>query len=605
MEDINLLQKRKRTDSFDDKDNWIDFKITYGKNKINSYKPLEQREIESKYDLLKNKPIKEIINKNNIDSDIIISYLTKYSKYTKNINYLKEALKNEHYDKLFKDKRKNPFTLIIDFLENIVNKKSNDKILKNCIFIGYNMPLIYGVERVRMNHYLYLFAKKKIKYDAIFAKDLSKFNYFFKYLKKSNAEDICNENKLNVLFYQFILELTEVVYSRNIYINNIPNIYNKINTDFIELKDLPKNTLVGEITKEINDSYLIKLSNNDYKVSNGNEILNIKEKNYNLEKLSEDIKKYPFYPLNILLYRNESLEFYYSKNKNYIENENEKIFKSFKSYFFTFIKSKSFMEIFSTPQYKNVKEFINNKNAEKILLKDCYLKFIPFTTNLYSGFTNKDILLSVINAYPCIVENLSQKYVKEKYQDIKNFCFLMSIGEKFLTLLHEHSIHFIFGYLFHLTKIKGIEDSPKRTVKNKNKGKHEDLLNDGGHFFEREFFGQYISRLKITNVIALLDGESVKSTNNNFREIFNQEFNKKKLLKKINNCSGFLKVFIEEYPIDFNYIFNLIELKNDPFISARGEKEPYIEIPENNKNNCISCIDYFFETSLEKEEDEK
>ena len=47
----------------------------------------------------------------------------------------------------------------------------------------------------------------------------------------------------------------------------------------------------------------------------------------------------------------------------------------------------------------------------------------------------------------------------------------------------------------------------------------------------------------------------------------------------IKKCSGFLKYFLKEFPIDFKYIFEIIfENGEEMHVSTRGEKEPYIKV---------------------------
>jgi hypothetical protein len=527
-------------------------------------------------DLNKKKAINKIIQKNNINPNIIKLFLQNNLQTKKNFDYLKEALTSKQYKSLYKNKRRsNPFETILLFFDNLIKNKSNNSLMKNASFIGYNIPFIYGIERVRMNYYLYLLKDKNIQFNESFANDLLCFQNFFNYLKTLNSEEECDKNEINMIFYQFILEITQVIYKKRINVNKIPSIYNKVNPNFIEYKDYKKNSL---IVKE-EDSYLKKRDNFNYIVSNGIETKNISEKNYNLELLADELINYTSYPLNLLLYRNESINYYYSQGKNFMEREGDSLFKQFKKYFFKFIKSNVCMEVLSKPEYKNIRKFILNKNIKHILLNKKYLKFIPFLSKLYGGFTNKDILLTVISAYPSIVELLPRVYNTKKYEDIKNFCLLMSIGEKFMLLLHEQTIHFICGYLFQITHDNSLSISPKRELKKNNKGEYNDILRDGGHYFERQLFGEVIIRLKITNVIALFDGETIKKTLKEFKDIFNSEFNKNKLLQMIKKCSGFLKYFLKEFPIDFKYIFEIIfENGEGIHVSTRGEKEPYIKV---------------------------
>ena len=109
--------------------------------------------------------------------------------------------------------------------------------MKNVGFIGYNIPFIYGIERVRMNYYLYLLKEKNIQFSKSFINDLLSFQNFFNYLKTLNSEEECDKNEINIIFYQFILEITQVIYKKRINVNKIPTIYNKINPNFIEYKD--------------------------------------------------------------------------------------------------------------------------------------------------------------------------------------------------------------------------------------------------------------------------------------------------------------------------------------------------------------------------------
>lgn len=95
-------------------------------------------------------------------------------------------------------------------------------------------------------------------------------------------------------------------------------------------------------------------------------------------------------------------------------------------------------------------EFIQNPSIEKILLNEKYLKFIPFPITGNLGFTNKDLLISVISSYPLIIKGYNRGYIdlsKKQILYLANYCYLMAIGEKFLTIVHEQALHFIYGYL--------------------------------------------------------------------------------------------------------------------------------------------------------------
>ena len=99
-----------------------------------------------------------------------------------------------------------------------------------------------------------------------------------------------------------------------------------------------------------------------------------------------------------------------------------------------------------------------------------------------------------------------------------------------------------------------------------------------------------MNQLTITNVVALLDENSINKSIEEFRKIFNDDFNIQKLKKLINNCSGFLRNFLSKYPLNFDNIFNAIEKFESCYISTKGNTEPYIKIPNLNYSN--DYIDY-------------
>ena len=344
--------EKEKEEENNEKINWEIYELIIDKKE--QFEPIEKKFEDSMNDLNKKKEINKIIQKNNINPNIIKLFLQNNLKTKKNYDYLKEALTSEQYKSLYKNKRRsNPFETILLFFDNIIKNKSNNSLMKNVGFIGYNIPFIYGIERVRMNYYLYLLKDKNIQFNKSFTNDLLCFQNFFNYLKTLNSEEECDKNEINIIFYQLILEITQVIYKKRINVNKIPSIYNKVNPNFIEYKDYKKNSL---IVKE-EDSYLKKRDNFNYIVSNGIETKNISEKNYNLELLADELINYTSYPLNLLLYRNESINYYYSQGKNFMEREGDSLFKQFKKYFFKFIKSNICMEVLSKPEYKNIKEF--------------------------------------------------------------------------------------------------------------------------------------------------------------------------------------------------------------------------------------------------------
>ena len=179
----------------------------------------------------------------------------------------------------------------------------------------------------------------------------------------------------------------------------------------------------NKILYQYASTYVKKLENKQFEISNGFEKKKIDENDYNIEMLIEDLKNNPNYPLEILLLKNESINYYISKNEVFISRLC--LLEDFKDYFFQFINSKCFMDVFSDKMYNNVREFIISDNAKKILFNERYLKFVPLPITGYLGFTNKDILISIVIGYPLLVKNLRLKNyrkVDEKILEyIKNF----------------------------------------------------------------------------------------------------------------------------------------------------------------------------------------
>jgi len=399
------------------------------------------------------------------------------------------------------------------------------------------------------------------------------------YLKTLNPENICDNDDFNMKFYIIIFVLGEIIYP-NKYLEAkyyIPNIFNKLIPCFHEYINFPLN---ANIIVTYN-TYIKKLAGNLFEISNGYEKKIIDENNYNIESLSDDLKIYSDYPLDILLYRHESINYFNSINKSFIERE--ELLEDFKNYFFQFIKSKFFTDIFSLNIYKNVKEFFENKDIEKILFNKNYLKFIPFPTKTYFGFTNKDLLVSFISCYPVLLENI---IIENSYVDFKNFCLLMSIGEKFLTLVYEHALNFIFYYLNHLTN-----DSNFISPKCASKKKSEKIeFKNGEAFFKYNLLGRGKDRCFFFtyNIICLLDGEMIKRPSKEFIKIFNSDFDLNTTVEKVKKCSGFLKKFLEKYPIDFNKVFKTNQI-DQVYIPTKGSYESFFKIP--NFKSSFSAYD--------------
>lgn len=109
------------------------------------------------------------------------------------------------------------------------------------------------------------------------------------------------------------------------------------------------------------------------------------------------------------------------------------------------------------------------------------MKFIPLPITGYLGFNNKDILIPAISCHPLLLKGYNKSFFKlteNQKLSIKNYCYLMAIGEKFLTVIHEQVLHFIYGYLNYLSPNNGLNVSPKSGKKSTNNNHYK----DGGNF---------------------------------------------------------------------------------------------------------------------------
>lgn len=560
--------------------NWNDFSITI-KGKIYKFDALEKKEQMSKIDFEQDRDIKLILEKNNIDHQIVSKYLkikTFSSKSKPKSKLYQEALTSEEYSLIFNKKRDNPLKVLLNFIENIIS--NNHLIMERKIKpILYNLPLIYGIERTRINYYLWYINNKicdncKKNHIKLFSKQISPFITFINYLKGLNLDDICDIEDFNSIIYLFVLELCEVFYSGSCLkeLNRIPNIFNKLSPDFIEYKGVNSNTLIYEN----GFIYITKINNNLFEISNGYETKKIDGNRYNIEMLKDDLENDGTLPLEILLLKNESIKFYQSLNKVFIERIG--LMPNFKKYFFQFIRSKCFTETISGDIYENLREVIQSPNIENILLNEKYLKFLPFPITGYLGFTNKDLLISVVSSYPLIIKGYNKGFIdltKKQILYLKHYCYLMAIGEKFLTIVHEQALHFIYGYLNYLSPHNNLSNSPK----NSNILTNNNNFNNGGNFLETKLFGKIASNMNLINVLTLLDGNCLNNSSQRFQILFNEENNLANINKRIDKCSGFLRDFLNSFKIDFNEIFELFNI-NLTYVQTKGNTEIYIELPK-------------------------
>ena len=206
-----------------------------------------------------------------------------------------------------------------------------------------------------------------------------------------------------------------------------------------------------------------------------------------------------------------------------------------------------------------------------------YFKFLSFyNIKNYFGFTNKQILISIINSIPELV--IGYNKIPDENNMRYNVCLLFTITIKFITTLYEIVMHLTSGYINFITGKKIDSKSPKGNNK------------DGGYYFESKIIGGAgkFDKIKLNHVIALLNGNSCEKSLKDFRNDLNNEKMSYselcELIKRINNSLGFLGNFLEKFPIDFTYFKNI----NIPDIYASAIKsdEIFIEFGEEVISSC-------------------
>ena len=267
--------------------------------------------------------------------------------------------------------------------------------------------------------------------------------------------------------------------------------------------------------------------------------------------------------------RNESYEkFLKDGGKGFIHELG--LYKSFISYIKFFIHSKVIRQIFdSNDYYENIKILLMYNNFINEILDDTHFRFLPFYgSKNYYGYTNKDLMMCFINSIPEVPDNIDITNNNYKIQNYYNICLLFSIAVKFFTSLHEFIIHLIYGYLHFFSNKKIDSISFKEKMDNNNGGFHFERLLTGATKFEI---------LDINSVIVLLDGVSCMKNLSEFQDDLKAEINIDKIIERNNKkqFKGFLRDFLEKYPIDFNYFK---DEKNIIQISCRGFNDDVIGI---------------------------
>ena len=364
---------------------------------------------------------------------------------------LRETLNPEDYWSLFKKNQSNPAKDIFSLLKMKCNPDNKYKTLYTQ-FINkkhnFNIPLLEANERVRLILYRKRIAESEINKD--FAKIIQKLENYFKQINPQ-------EKEINMKTYYILLNLQKIENDKckvwfEYYLDNM--LY-------------PKNQI--KKYKNFFMDYGIKIqANNSNKkeilISNKFESISIKVNDYCLQNLKVESFSNVDTPLDILLQRNESFNYFKEQKRKIIVDP--EIYEDFKTYFKEFIHSNLMADVLKD-KHQNVLELINSDSFPGLSLDEKFMKAFPLYDKFAQAYTDKDLLVSFISYFPTLINFNDPIDTMEKYINIKNVFFMFNVCEKFIVTLHEIIIHLSFGYLSYLTDGKIESKSPKESKKNK------------------------------------------------------------------------------------------------------------------------------------------
>ena len=146
------------------------------------------------------------------------------------------------------------------------------------------------------------------------------------------------------------------------------------------------------------------------------------------------------------------------------------VFEDFKDYLYIFITSNCVKTALKKEgNHENIINLINSGIHKKII-NSKLIRFVPVYLDIFYGYTNKDILISLIisliSNYPYLLPKGLHIKNKEEYSNFSNVLLLFSINVAFIDCLHEVLIHLSFGYLSQITDGKISPISTKESKKN-------------------------------------------------------------------------------------------------------------------------------------------
>ena len=598
-----LLNRKRKRSIEEDKEIELTIK---GKNEnfdLISYKLDKANELFNEYKIIKKKEmkwenIKKVIDLVEINPTYNYEFLKchidfEQENYDYDFNQLSPTLSEEDYFSLTKKEQKNPSIGLFELLKLfVIDKKKFEEETKQIAINKYNIPLIEGNEKIRINYYIQLLAHFTLFLNDNQKKYLSNPNEIIDESEIKQIENLINkynniknginffenlipkmkkffmdikqeENNFNIKIFTFMLYITEIIqrienserestiilnfFDKEINPNEELLEYNSLDNIIKTQKNSKFPKTFGIRKKYLDDSIKNKDKNKDNKINqfviyNDFESIEFDGRNYVIENLISDYLENFHIPLDILLLRNQSLSFFEKNNKNFL-NVNDSIFNEFKEYFKFFIKAKCVKEALNyNKKYLDIKNLIEDDNIINRFLSDKYLKSIPLFEFAGTGHTNKDILISCISGFPFLINRYKAPKSKMEYRALKGIIILFNIGLKMISLLHELIIY-LNAYLNYLSEGKIINEPYKNTGKT---GTTDDRL-----IFEQILFGNHYGNMTLNDILSILNGKYLDSLDI-FQEHLRKEFDSKKFVVK----SNLLRLIIEEYNITLNDLNN-------------------------------------------------
>ena len=500
-------------------------------------------------DEVKFKKISEIIELNEINSQYNFYYLKYFSKSLKSYNsedYLKDkeildiTLNNEDFFRLYNISQTNPALEIYELLISRIgeSKELSKEKYKDIKFNNLNIPLIKATERARLNLYKFNIFKSN--------QNFNEFKDIILKMKKYFESVDADQKEFNIKTYLFLVCLLDTKTTTK---KCKSWFYNYVRQSLSPLEQLNKEVMINNYilypNKIIDDDNCPKIivkdsEKNEFLISNNFEKKIINGKDYCIINLVKDITKNEDIPLDILLKRNESFDFFKKQKRNIIDDEY--IFNEFKYYFNEFIHSKLIKEVLQK-EHKNIIELIDSDCFTGFKLDEEYVKSMPLFNLISEGYTDKDCLISFISYFPIIIEEYGDINTLAQYNNIIKVFLYFDICNKFIVCLHEIIIHLSYGYLNYVTEGKINSKSPKESKKTNDSDEHE----NGGSYFEKLLFGEKIQTINMQLIYCLLNGQHFNDTIEQFRKCLLLEFDPVNIKK-----TGLFGKLMEKYEINFN-----------------------------------------------------